>query len=542
MKKLSTISFLLLPVLAFCQYPANPNKMRLGVQTTGQGLVFVGDSIPNWTPNAIANAWMSLDTVNNLLYCWNPLIPGWEVCNEPDIDTVYIVPTVPDTSSLTPQQGDVFINAARDTLGVYDGNMWVLFFGLTDHVALTGLADDDHTQYALLAGRATGQTLTGGTASGDDLTLRSTTNATKGTVIVQDQGGDVAIGDTQAYGKKLYVGNVLNNPGIVGGGVYSYLELTGTAPTPAFNYAGIFEAFSNSGNKNQVAAIYANAYHYAGTGLDTLTGIDSYTYFGNNGGPTADMVRGISIGADSDRGTTTNQIGIDLWQNSSSSSLVTNMYGLKMLLRNDANDVVNKYGIYLENTGTVSGVNYGIYQVSTGATNQLFGNTLIGGGASAAELRFLEPSGSGTNYTAFKAQAQSGNVTYTLPAADGSGGQQLTTNGSGGLSWQDAGSVCPTFDTSLVSAATLNIDLTGACNRTVKIDMAANAAVTLTFANPGAVGSQYNFQITNVDAGGSTVTWPGTFLDMDGTALGSVLYPTGQRVWCYFDGTNYNCQ
>lgn len=63
----------------------------------------------------------------------------------------------------------------------------------------------------------------------------------------------------------------------------------------------------------------------------------------------------------------------------------------------------------------------------------------LGGGANAAELRFLEPSGSGTNYTALKAQAQAANVTYTLPAADGSNGQVLATNGSGVLSWAAGG-------------------------------------------------------------------------------------------------------
>lgn len=64
----------------------------------------------------------------------------------------------------------------------------------------------------------------------------------------------------------------------------------------------------------------------------------------------------------------------------------------------------------------------------------------LGGGANAAELRFLEPSGSGTNYTALKAQAQAANVTYTLPAADGSNGEVLATNGSGVLSWAAGGS------------------------------------------------------------------------------------------------------
>lgn len=59
----------------------------------------------------------------------------------------------------------------------------------------------------------------------------------------------------------------------------------------------------------------------------------------------------------------------------------------------------------------------------------------IGGGAAASELRFLEPSGSGTNYMAFKAQAMAANVTYTLPAADGSANQVLQTDGAGTLSW-----------------------------------------------------------------------------------------------------------
>lgn len=66
--------------------------------------------------------------------------------------------------------------------------------GVTDHGALTGLADDDHAQYALLAGRAGGQVLRGGTAAGDDITIESTSNATKGDVRLQPNGGSVGIG------------------------------------------------------------------------------------------------------------------------------------------------------------------------------------------------------------------------------------------------------------------------------------------------------------------------------------------------------------
>lgn len=54
---------------------------------------------------------------------------------------------------------------------------------ISDHGLLVGLADDDHLQYLLLAGRSGGQTAIGGTASGNDLTLRSTSHATRGSVI-----------------------------------------------------------------------------------------------------------------------------------------------------------------------------------------------------------------------------------------------------------------------------------------------------------------------------------------------------------------------
>lgn len=59
--------------------------------------------------------------------------------------------------------------------------------GTLDHgLALTGLTDDDHTQYVRLAGRAGGQAAAGGTAASENLTLQSTAHATKGAIIVAD--------------------------------------------------------------------------------------------------------------------------------------------------------------------------------------------------------------------------------------------------------------------------------------------------------------------------------------------------------------------
>ena len=54
--------------------------------------------------------------------------------------------------------------------------------------------------------------------------------------------------------------------------------------------------------------------------------------------------------------------------------------------------------------------------------------------ASNTELRFYE----GSNYVGFEAPALSGDQIWVLPAADGSNGQQLTTDGSGTLSWSAA--------------------------------------------------------------------------------------------------------
>ncbi|KKN83862.1 hypothetical protein LCGC14_0295150 [marine sediment metagenome] len=79
--------------------------------------------------------------------------------------------------------GTTFITVDTDYLNVHVGNSFgngfaTQYSGLTgvgdDHGLLTGLSDDDHTQYVLLAGRSGGQTIRGGTAARERLLLRST--------------------------------------------------------------------------------------------------------------------------------------------------------------------------------------------------------------------------------------------------------------------------------------------------------------------------------------------------------------------------------
>ena len=83
--------------------------------------------------------------------------------------------------------------------------------GQLDHgLALTGLTDDDHTQYLLLAGRAGGQSVYGGTAASNTLVLASTSDATRG--VLQLIGNVVTVNDiSEGYKNTLEKFSILAN-------------------------------------------------------------------------------------------------------------------------------------------------------------------------------------------------------------------------------------------------------------------------------------------------------------------------------------------
>lgn len=118
---------LLIPAFAFAQYPNRPLKFRLGYQTTGAGLVYIKSGAPAHTPADKQDVWMVLDTTNNILYYYDEPNSEWEnILDDVVQDTIYQLTYVPDTSSVTPSQGDMFKNNANDTLGIYNGNQWVV--------------------------------------------------------------------------------------------------------------------------------------------------------------------------------------------------------------------------------------------------------------------------------------------------------------------------------------------------------------------------------------------------------------------------------
>lgn len=108
-----------------------------------------------------------------------------------------------------------------------------------DHNSLGNLTvGDAHTQYALLAGRSGGQTLIGGTASGNNLTLRSTSNATKGSIIM---------GTT-------YYDEVNNRLGINNSTPFASLTVTGTTSTTS----RIGWSFSNTYGQTYLQAAFSS--------------------------------------------------------------------------------------------------------------------------------------------------------------------------------------------------------------------------------------------------------------------------------------------
>jgi hypothetical protein len=107
--------------------------------------------------------------------------------------------------------------------------------------------------------------------------------------------------------------------------------------------------------------------------------------------------------------------------------------GQSMFVYNNGTNVVDAI-TYLSSLATPSatitgGTIAGITQLDVAGTS-----------AAGANLKLYEDTDNGTNFVSLKAaDTIATNVTFTLPAADGTNGQALITNGSGTLSFGSAG-------------------------------------------------------------------------------------------------------
>jgi hypothetical protein len=83
----------------------------------------------------------------------------------------------------------------------------------------------------------------------------------------------------------------------------------------------------------------------------------------------------------------------------------------------------------------------------------------------ARQLRLYEPSGAGTNFTAFRAQAQTSDITYTLPAsAPATSAAWLQSDNTGAMSWRPVFYGTVSVDAPNINAntsATFTVTITG---------------------------------------------------------------------------------
>jgi hypothetical protein len=211
----------------------------------------------------------------------------------------------------------------------------------TDHGALSGLADDDHTQYALLAGRAAGQTLSGGTAASEDLTLVSTAHATKGSIYFGAAG---ALAEITSAGQLVLPVTGVNGGLLIGGDANLYRSAAnilktddslhvatmlgaGIAPSYVLHVFDTLEATSGAGNfasfvqgkAGPASAPAASTVYNAIAGFANIASGDATDYSAANV-----QLRGIQFGADhAGSGTLTIATGARLYASLSSAGGLT---------------------------------------------------------------------------------------------------------------------------------------------------------------------------------------------------------------------------
>ena len=154
------------------------------------------------------------------------------------------------------------------------------------------------------------------------------------------------------------------------------------------------------------------------------------------------------------------------------------------------------------------------------------------------EVRFRETTANGTNYVGLKAPASlSADLTYTLPSADGTSGQFLSTNGSGvlsfasggvtGVSTSATGTVLTLSDSNVLfgkggyfAEQTLTDGATVTWNastqQVAKLTLGGNR--TLSAPTNGVTGQFISIAVIQDGTGSRTLTWNSAYVFTGGTA------------------------
>lgn len=134
----------------------------------------------------------------NTMLQWTVTGPVWSTASYPNSTTANQI---------------LFSSANNVVGGLSTANDAVLRTDASGVPSWSALSNDNFQQYALLAGRAGGQILVGGTAASNSLTLESTSNATKGPIVLNPTGGNVGIGTSTPW-TNLAVNGTDENTGL----------------------------------------------------------------------------------------------------------------------------------------------------------------------------------------------------------------------------------------------------------------------------------------------------------------------------------------
>jgi len=159
----------------------------------------------------------------------------------------------------------------------------------------------------------------------------------------------------------------------------------------------------------------------------------------------------------------------------------------------------------------------------------------VGGNSTAAgEIRIFEDTDNGTNYSGFTVGNLTASVAYQLPNADGSSGTQLTTNGSGVLSWAAAEIALANDGNNRIVTGTGSASLNAEANLTFDgstLALTGAATVSSTLAVSGVTTSNAGVVVDNITIDGTEIDLSSGDLLVD--VAGDITLDAGGGDWLF---------
>lgn len=332
-----------------------------------------------------------------------------------------------------------------------------LSFAGASYTFSTGLTDASSTITANLStGVSGGQSVVGGTASGNGLTLSSTSNATKGKILF----------GTSAYDEA-------NNRLGIGTASPTYPITNTYSDAGTGTIIGFHNNITSTPASNKAAATYGASYQLTIAGSNyNLNALGFQSQVLLTGTNSSNIIKGFLARVSSSGTGAANSItGGEIYLEHGSSGIIASAaYGLRIIDLVNSGTINNTYAIRIDDitTGTQSNQAYGIYQTDVNARNY-FGGTFGVGTTSPDRLFHVENSDAVTNAVTY-ANRFSHITSGTAAANFGTGSEYELENASGTnviaatdeITWSDAtnASEDATFTKKLMRAGTLTTAMT----------------------------------------------------------------------------------